>query len=74
MVDRLLPLHPPRDSDIADRLDHIRQRFRTIAHEVVDIVPRTPDRTLALRAIHRASQETIGSLASNQGLVPTSEE
>lgn len=68
LVDRLITLHPPKDEEVARRMDTIREAFLTIGHMVVDIVPRTPDRTVALRKIHDACQASIGALACNQEL------
>lgn len=66
LVDRLLSLHPPRTSGVAETMDALRSGFVALAHEVVDSVPRTPDRTIALRSIHRACMDTIAALACNQ--------
>ena len=66
LVDRLLRLHPPRTPEGAETMDDLRKGFLDLAHEVVDRVPRTPDRTIALRSIHRACMDTIAALACNQ--------
>lgn len=66
LVDRLLTVHPPADSDVAERMDAIRGNFIDRGHTVVALVPRTPDRTIALRSIHRACMDTIAALACNQ--------
>jgi hypothetical protein len=73
LVERLQTLHPPRDADIAARMDEIRAAYKRVEHLVVDLVPRTPDRTVAIRDTHRAGMAAIASLACNQGLVPTNE-
>jgi hypothetical protein len=66
MVDRLLTLHPPKDAAVAEAMDDLRERFVALGHAVVDAVPRTPDRTIALRSIHRACMDTIAAVACNQ--------
>lgn len=66
LVDRLLTLHPPADSDVAEKMDTIRGNFIDLGHTVVALVPRTPDRTVALRSIHRACMDSIAALACNQ--------
>lgn len=66
LVDRLLALHPPRSSDVAEAMDLIRGQFRNLGHTVVAFVPRTPDRTVALRSLHRACMDAIAALACNQ--------
>lgn len=66
LVDRLLTLHSPATPEVAERMDTIRAGFLNLGHTVVELVPRTPDRTVAIRSIHRACQETIGALACNQ--------
>ncbi len=70
LVDRLLTLHPPVDDQVAMTMDLIRASFTTLAHHVVDVVPRTPDRTIALRSIHRACMDTIAAVACNQDQPP----
>lgn len=66
LVDRLLTLHPPANGDVAAAMDDLRQRFINLGHAVVDRVPRTPDRTVALRKIHEACMATIAAIACNQ--------
>lgn len=70
MVDRLLTLHPPVDEHVALQMDATRQQFIDLAHGVVGTVPRTPDRTIALRSIHRACMDTIAAIACNQDPPP----
>lgn len=69
MVDRLIAHHPPASPDTVATFEYLREQFRAVAHDVVDRVPRTPDRTVALRKIHEACMASIGALACNQGLV-----
>jgi hypothetical protein len=69
LVDRLFTLHPPATPDVGALMDVIRADFRRLADAVVQTVPRTPDRTIALRSIHRACMDTIASVACNQGLI-----
>jgi hypothetical protein len=71
LVDRLVRLHPPRDADVAERMDVIRAAVLAVEHLVVDIIPRSADRTVAIRAIRQGGQEAIGALACNQHLIPT---
>lgn len=73
MVDRLLDHHPPRDSEVIKQFAHVRTSFKTVAYYLIDVAPRTPDRTVALRSIHRACMDSIASIACNQSEVPTYE-
>jgi hypothetical protein len=66
LVDRLFTLHPPANDLVALTMDGLRGHFRDLASEVVAVVPRTPDRTVALRSIHRACMDSIAALACNQ--------
>lgn len=66
LVERLFTLHPPATSEIADQMDSLRREFRILARYVVAGVPRTADRTIALRSIHRACMDTIAAVACNQ--------
>lgn len=66
LVDRLIAHHPPAAPEVVNTMESLRGGFRSLAHEVVDAVPRTPDRTVALRSIHRACMDTIAALACNQ--------
>ena len=66
LVDRLLTSRPPKDDKVAGTIDAIRGNFIEIGHTVVALVPRTPDRTVALRKIHEACMASIAALALNQ--------
>lgn len=66
LVDRLFTLHPPTTTEIAGQMDSLRREFRILARYVVANVPRTPDRTIALRSIHRACMDSIAAVACNQ--------
>lgn len=66
LVDRLFTLHPPTTTEIAGQMDSLRREFRILARYVVDAVPRTPDRAVALRSLHRACMDTIAAVACNQ--------
>lgn len=70
LVDRLLTLHPPATPAVGALMDHLRAQFLDLAHLVVAEVPRTPDRTIAIRAIHHACVDSIASLACNQEAIP----
>lgn len=66
LVDRLFTLHPPQNAEVAEVMDDLRGEFIDLAHLVVATVPRTSDRTIALRSIHRACMDTIAAVACNQ--------
>jgi hypothetical protein len=69
LVERLLTVHPPVSPHAAALMDALRADFKSLAHDIVNEVPRTPDRTIALRSLHRACMDTIVALACNQGLI-----
>lgn len=69
LVDRIFPLHPPINEDIGNLMSSFRGRFYELARDVVHQIPRSPERTLAIRKIHDASQSTITSIATNQHLL-----
>jgi hypothetical protein len=66
LVARLFTLHPPATDEVAQLMGEIRSDFTYLANTVVGSVPRTPDRTIALRSIHRACMDTIAAIACNQ--------
>lgn len=66
LVDRLFTLHPPTTRAVAEIMDDLRTEFLDLAHLVVTLVPRSSDRTIALRSIHRACMDTIAAVACNQ--------
>jgi hypothetical protein len=66
LVDRLLELHPPKDKNVAALMDEFRADFIDVTHLVVDMVPRSDERTIAIRSIHRACMDTIAAIACNQ--------
>lgn len=65
-VDRLFVLHPPKNELVADVMDKVRAIHSDLAHYIVEHVPRTADRTIALRSLHRACMDTIAAIACNQ--------
>lgn len=66
LVDRLFVLHPPATTDVAHLMDDVRYRYIHLANDAVRLVPRTPDRTIALRSLHRACMDMIAAIACNQ--------
>lgn len=70
LIDRLFTLHPPMNQGAGELMDDVRQRYILLADLIVQRVPRTPDRTIALRSLHRACMDTIASIACNQDLFP----
>lgn len=69
LVKRLFTLHPPSTDDVALDMDDTRAHFTKLANFIVETVPRTPDRTIALRSLHRACMDTIAAIACNQELL-----
>lgn len=66
LVNRLLRLHPPKDSDVADAMDAVRGNFIDLGHTVVHFTPEGPDQTLAIRKLHEACMAAIAAIACNQ--------
>jgi hypothetical protein len=69
LVDRLFTLHPPASAEAGLVMDDIRFRYMSLANEIVGRVPRTPDRAIALRSLHRACMDAIAAIACNQDLL-----
>lgn len=65
LVDHLLTYRRP-DEATAEVMAHLRERFISLGHEIVNGIPRCPDRTVALRSLHRACMDTIAALALNE--------
>lgn len=53
------------DSDAATQAEAIRELFKQAGHMLVDNAKRTPDRTIAIRDIHRACMSSIAALVLN---------
>lgn len=66
LVDHLISHQPPLSDDVIAAFQAMREVFGHAGHLVVDLCPRTPDRTVALRKIHEACMASIASLALNQ--------
>lgn len=64
--DNQIELHPPKDDDVARRMDAVRNRFQMLGHVLVEQLPPGPDLTIALRALKEASMHAIGAIACNQ--------
>lgn len=58
LLDRLLDLHSP-DPETAKDLDDIRAAFKRLGKMIIKKTARTPDRTVALRKLHEATQAAI---------------
>jgi hypothetical protein len=66
LVDRMFDLHSPKDDDVVKDLDDLRAAFKRVAKLVVKKAPRTPDRTVALRSLHRACMDSIFAVVAAQ--------
>lgn len=66
LVEHLIAYKAPTSDEVIASFETIREVFKAAGHIVVDRVPRTPDRTVALRSIHRACMDSIAALACNQ--------
>ena len=42
------------DSDGIHRVHHFRERFKQLAHDIINAVPETAERTIILRDLHTA--------------------
>lgn len=65
LVDHLL-VYRQVAGPVAETMTSLRADFIALGHRIVDEVPRTPDRTVALRKLHDACQGAITALALNQ--------
>jgi hypothetical protein len=63
LVDRLLTLHPPANTIVANQMDDVRERFISLGHIVVDRTPDGPDQTIAIRKLHEACMAVIAAIA-----------
>ena len=66
LVNRLFTLHPPKSISVEANMDMFREKFIDLGHEIVTHIPRTPDRTIAIRSLHRACMDVIAAIACNQ--------
>jgi hypothetical protein len=64
-VERLFTYHPPTESQ-QERYKKLREGFRGLADLVLDLTPESPEQTLALRDIHRASMQANAAIAVNE--------
>lgn len=66
LVEHLLAYRRPTGDEVVASMEAIREVFKAAGHLVVDRAPRSADRTVALRSIHRACMDSIAALALNQ--------
>jgi hypothetical protein len=52
-------------SDVAGDCEELREAFKRAGHLLVNVAPRTLDRTVAIRKIHEAAMASIASLVLN---------
>lgn len=45
------------DSDGLIKVDHFRDRFKTLAHDIINTTKECPERTLVLRRLHTTMME-----------------
>lgn len=50
-VERLFS-HHKLDTDGVTRVHYFRERFKTLANDILNAVPESPERTLVLRELH----------------------
>lgn len=55
--------HPPKDDTIAYAHDRVRTEFRSLALSMNDVIPESPDKTVALRAIREAMYHCNAAIA-----------
>lgn len=60
--------HAPSTQDIVDAHEAIRLRYRDLALFLNGLLPEGPEKTLALRALHKASMAANACVALNQSL------
>lgn len=61
-----LTLHPPKDSETANRMDAIRSAAMTFARVIDDMAPGSRERNQAFTALEDATQYAIAAIARNQ--------
>lgn len=66
LVDHLMTYRRPQTDFVVENMNDIRSQFITLGHNVVDILPDGPDKTVAIRKLHEALMAAIACLALNQ--------
>ena len=55
--ERLFSYHRPSEANV-DKIRELRQLHRELAADIIQLVPPSPERALALRALHLCSMHT----------------
>jgi hypothetical protein len=64
-VRKMFTYHPPH-GDQGDRYQRIRDAALALAMEILSCAPDSAERTLAIRAAHRASMDANAAIAINE--------
>jgi uncharacterized membrane protein YjdF len=70
LVTAIFPLHRPKNTEVAEVLDMLREEFEQLGHLVVGHTAVTPEQTIAIRKLHEALQATIAAVVLHQGRFP----
>jgi len=61
-----LTLHPPRDEEVVDRLDAVREAFQILAVEIDPNLPDGREKAQCFTALEDACQYAIAAVVRNQ--------
>ena len=67
--DRLFSYHRPSPDNL-EKLRQIREAHRILGHMIREIVPKCPEQTLALRALHESSKHANYALVQDDPIAP----
>lgn len=67
--DRLFSYHKPTPEHL-ERIQDLRAEFRALGHSIKEAVPRGPEQTLAMRALHQAQNHAVFALVADDPVAP----
>jgi hypothetical protein len=69
-LDHNLTLHPPEGDEVIRRLERIREAFKIVGHQMIDLCPNGRELSLSLTHIEEACQYAIAAIARSQDMLP----
>lgn len=61
-----MTLHPPKNVEVADRLDRVRQGFIGLVYDIDIEMPDGRDKALCFTKLEESLQHAIGAIVRNQ--------
>lgn len=66
LIERNMTNHPPTNDSIVAEFETLRYHAKTFAHKIIDILPESRERSLAMTNLEQALMWAVAAVARNQ--------